>query len=101
MTVTNEIDDTQVTTRFIGRKNTHEREGGKRHSHMARGSGPSSDKKGRAMEEVEWEEKVGRRPRFMKDCRQDSQPARRMKVMEVHGSLTFAAEGLLRVRDVV
>ena len=53
------------------------------------------------MEEVEWEEEVGRRPRFMKDCRQDSQPARRMKFMEVHGSLTFAAEGLLRVRDVV
>ena len=53
------------------------------------------------MEEVEWEEEVGRRPRFMKDCRQDSQPVRRMKFIEVHGSLTFAAEGLLRVRDVV
>ena len=55
MTVMNEIDNTQVTTRFIGRKNTHMNEKEERHIRTwhEEGCSTSSNKKGRAMEEVE------------------------------------------------
>ena len=64
----------------------------------------SSNKKGRATEEVEWEEKVW--SASLHERLSPRQPASQANEIHggtrcAHGSLTFAAEGLLRVRYVV
>ena len=46
--------------------------------------GPPRIKRGERRKKLRGRRKFGR-PRFMKDCRQDSQPVRRMKFMEGRG----------------